>query len=309
MEPEVQSEASIIESIKGLVPESGYSIGQVEEAEAKPEAAAEPKQEAKPETREIAETKPAAEAPEAKVPEDDEEIEIKGERYKVPKAIKESIMLQADYTKKTMALAEERKALEAEKGKLDPNITAKLSHYERLLGDAVQQDQNTDWVKLLREDPIGYLEKKEIANARANEWQQANARNQQNYAAMRSQVETKEKEQLTAKLPELKDTAAYEAHDKRVKSFLDKEGYKPQEVDAALADHRVRLMLEDAIKYRSLQTEKAETVKKIEKLPPKVERPGVPSGTEGQASKAAMANLRKSGSLDDGAAAIRALMG
>lgn len=301
MEPEVQSEAAAIEALKGILPEDSYNIGQAEETEAKPEAAAEPKEEVKQETKE----------PEVKaeVPEDDEEIEIKGERYKVPKAIKESIMLQADYTKKTMALAEERKALEAEKGKIDPNVTAKLSYYESLLGEAVNQDQNTDWVNLARNDPAGYIIKMAEANARAAEWQNVNARNQQNYAAMRSQVEVKEKEQLIAKRPDLKDTAAFEAHDREVKNFLKQQGYEDKQFETALTDHRVRLMVEDARKYRELQSAKAETAKKIEKLPPKVERPGVPSGTDGQVSKTAMQNLRKSGKLDDAAEALMALMG
>jgi hypothetical protein len=39
-------------------------------------------------------------------------------------------MLQADYTRKTMELAEQRKALEVEKGKLPEDVAQKLNFYE-----------------------------------------------------------------------------------------------------------------------------------------------------------------------------------
>lgn len=309
---EGQSEESAIESIKGLISDDNYNIGQSEDTQAKPEGAAEPKQETG--INELKETAKADAPVEIKTdpaaPEEDEEIEIKGEKYKVPKAIKESIMLQADYTKKTMALADERKALEAQKGQIDPNLTQKLTHYENLLGDAVRADQQTDWQKLLHEDPIGYLQQKELAEARQREWQQVNVKNQKEIAEKVSQVANKEWEQLTAKRPELKEAAAFKAHDEKIKTFLTEQGYEPREVGPALMDHRVRLMVEDAIKYRDLQTASAETAKKIEKLPPKIERPGVPSGTDSQGSnKSAMQKLKGSGKVDDAADAIRALMG
>lgn len=314
--PEEQTEAATIESIKNLLPEDGYNIGQAEESEAKPETAAEPKrEEVKTENKELEKTvegEPKKEASEIKTdpaPEEDEEIEIKGEKYKVPKAIKDSIMLNADYTRKTMALSEERKAFEAQKGQVDPNLAQKLTHYEKLLGEAVQADQATDWVKLLNEDPIGYLQKKELAEARTREWQQVDAKNQREFADKLSQAAGKEWEQLIAKQPELKEAAKFKEHDERVKTFLGQQGYGDKEINSAVFDHRVRLMIEKVIKYDELQKSKAETAKKIEKLPPKVERPGVPSGTDSQGAKSAMQKLRSSGKVDDAADALRALMG
>ena len=51
------------------------------------------------------------EAPEE---DDSEELEHDGQKYKLPKALKPLLMMQADYTQKTQALAEQRKAFEAE---------------------------------------------------------------------------------------------------------------------------------------------------------------------------------------------------
>lgn len=311
------SEESTIERLMGILPENGYNLGQAEETEAKPEAAAEPKREAEvkntapetetsPEESEVAPATADAQEPGA---EEDAEIEVDGERYKVPSKLKSAFMMNSDYTKKTMELANQRKEWEADKGKIDPNLAQKLSHYENLLGDAVQADKQVDWAKLLQEDPIGYLMKKEQSEARSREFEQVNAKNQKEYVEKLSQAGTKEWEQLIAKQPDFKDAAKFKAHDERVKAVLAEQGYDPKEIGPALFDHRVRLMLDKVVKYDELQKAKAETVKKIEKLPPKIERPGVPNGTDSQGSKSAMSHVKKTGKVEDAAAAIRALMG
>lgn len=44
-------------------------------------------------------------------PEDDEEVEVDGAKYRIPKALKSALMMQADYTRKTQELAEQRREL------------------------------------------------------------------------------------------------------------------------------------------------------------------------------------------------------
>lgn len=44
-----------------------------------------------------------------------EEMEIEGRRHLIPKVLKGSFLMHADYTRKTQALAAERAALEAER--------------------------------------------------------------------------------------------------------------------------------------------------------------------------------------------------
>lgn len=51
----------------------------------------------------------------ASVDDDSEDVEWEGKSFKAPKGIRESLLRQADYTKKTMALAEQQKAWTAEK--------------------------------------------------------------------------------------------------------------------------------------------------------------------------------------------------
>lgn len=46
---------------------------------------------------------------------DSEEVEHDGQKYRVPKALKPALLMQADYTRKTQELAESRRELEAQK--------------------------------------------------------------------------------------------------------------------------------------------------------------------------------------------------
>lgn len=311
MPPEADTDTSdhaAVERLMSLLPEDSLTIGQ--------EPARDDKTADKPvDDKPAPEVKDAPAEGEPKVaeakPEDDVEIEIKGERYKVPPAIRDSIMMHADYTKKTMDLAEKERVFNAEKAKLNPQeidtVKQKLTHYEQLLGQSVIADQQTDWVQLLKEDPIGYLERKEMASRRAQEWEVLTAQRNQENQAKNSQTLEQETAQLIAKRPDWKDVAVYQADRAKINASLAKSGYRADEIQG-IADHRALLIADKARKYDELMAAKVETAKKIEKLPPKVERPGVANGAEGQASKAAMTSLRKSGSIDDAAAALRALM-
>lgn len=46
---------------------------------------------------------------------DVEEVEHEGRRYRIPKALKGAVMMHADYTRQTQALAQDRRALESER--------------------------------------------------------------------------------------------------------------------------------------------------------------------------------------------------
>lgn len=58
---------------------------------------------------------------------DSEEIEVEGAKYKIPKAVKPLLLMEKDYRQKTMALAEERRALET---KLTADV-AQRNEFER----------------------------------------------------------------------------------------------------------------------------------------------------------------------------------
>lgn len=286
------SEQSTIDNLMKILPEDGLNVGQSDEPEV------ETKQ---PET----EQKAAEVKEESKETESDEvEIDYDGNKYRVPKELKDAFLRQQDYTKKTTELAEQRKAIP------EPQVVEeykqKLTHYESLLGEQVKADEKIDWAKELETDPIGALQKKFQAEARAAEWKQVSAQREKENTDRMRQTIAHEATQLLAKRPEWKDEAVWKADKEKFNASLIKDGFKPEEIQS-VTDHRLLIIADKARKYDELMTQKTEVAKKIEKLPPKVERPGV--SPEGQVNKTAFDKLRKTGSLDDAAATLASLMG
>lgn len=283
------SEQATISNLMNILPEDSLTFGQSEESE-------EPKQ---PETKE--EPKPEVKA---EAEPDELEIEYEGNKYKVPKELKDAFLRQQDYTKKTMELAEQRKA--TPEPKVIEEFQQKLTRYEALLGEQVAAEEKIDWVAELEKDPIGALQKKFQADARAAEWKEISAKREQENADRYRQMVQHEATQLLAKRPEWKDQAVWNADREKISASLKEAGYSEDEVKS-IADHRAFIIADKARKYDELMAQKVEVAKKIEKLPPKIERPGVPE--ESQVNRTARDRLRKTGSLDDAAAALVGLMG
>jgi hypothetical protein len=90
---------------------------------------------------------------------DDEEIDYDGEKYKVPKKLREAFLRQQDYTQKTQAVAEQRKAVEAQQQYLAQAAQAQQQHIAEYaealtLEKQLAQYQNIDWNALIDSDPV-----------------------------------------------------------------------------------------------------------------------------------------------------------
>lgn len=90
---------------------------------------------------------------------DDEEIDYDGEKFKVPKKLKEAFMRQQDYTQKTQTVAEQRKAVEAQEAEIQrkaqlqqQNIAEYAEAYS--LDNQLKQYQQIDWQQLIEADPV-----------------------------------------------------------------------------------------------------------------------------------------------------------
>jgi hypothetical protein len=90
------------------------------------------------------------------------DVEYEGETFKVPPKLKDALLRQADYTKKTMEVAETRKAIEAEKAQIEHvrNIsTAKVN--------AMTQAQVLDYqIKSIEATQIDGLSQEQINSLR-----------------------------------------------------------------------------------------------------------------------------------------------
>jgi predicted RNase H-like nuclease (RuvC/YqgF family) len=94
-------------------------------------------------------------------PEDDdsEEVEHDGQKFRIPKAIKPLLMMQADYTRKTQEVAELRKTVEAQRAQgaqLDGELIqsqAKIVAIDERLAEFGRLTEQ-DWANLEAQDPV-----------------------------------------------------------------------------------------------------------------------------------------------------------
>lgn len=221
---------------------------------------------------------------------------------------------QRDYTRKTTEIAELRKAAEAERIAAQQErayYANQLSNYMSSLSELVQQDEKVDWAKLLETNPIEYLKKKEAADNRKIHLQNLDVQRQaiaeQEQLETRRHIETvlrDEAEKLLNALPEWKDEKKAKEEKAAVAEYLKGYGYGDDEVNA-VTDHRAVLLARKAMLYDKLQQSKASLNQRVEKLPPKVERPGG-SNESAPRDKAAFQRLLRTGSIDDAAAVLAA---
>lgn len=223
---------------------------------------------------------------------------------------------QADYTRKTQELAEQRKAVEAERQRIGQE---RAQYAQQLQGVmfALQQEKPPNWDELLATDPTAYLQERHKWEQKAQAFQQAQQQlayvnhvqqqeQQQHLAAFVSQ----QGQQMLDAVPEWKDEAKREAEHKNIRSALQKAGFRDEELNQ-IYDHRMLVVARKAMLYDDMVANMAKAKEAAQKAPPV--RPlssGVPS--DGQhINQAAFQRLKRSGgrSMDDATAAIRSLLG
>jgi hypothetical protein len=215
---------------------------------------------------------------------------------------------QADYTKKTQEIAEQRKTAEAEtaKAREERNRYAEgLQQAASLLEAQLQEQRQIDWPRLLESDPVEYLRQQHLAQARQAQLQQTYQQKQtldaqaqaEHQAALKVHVESQRSE-LIAKIPAWKDEAAMKAGASELRDYLKTQGLSEQEI-FSVTDHRAIVQSYKAMKYDQMMSKASAAAKKIATTPQRVERAS--NGTFQPASKASAASVRlaKSGRVED----------
>ena len=288
-----------VDPVAGFEALLGKSFG-----EAPPE-----KEEAPPEL----ETEELKEAPKEEAPEETPEaktykVKVDGKEIEVAEdELLKGYSRNQDYTQKTMALAQERKQAQevAQQAAQERQIYAqRLGMYEQALGQ--QLEKAPDWEELLNSDPVEYLKQQHLHNQRQAQLQQVQQerahyerQTQAQQAQTMQQMIQAEQEQLLATLPAWKDAAKASAEKAAIAKHLVERGYTQDQV-AQLTDHKTVVMAREAMLYRQMIAKAKETVKTVEKLPPRMEKPGVSRPTDGRSAD--MQTLRKSGKAEDAAA-------
>lgn len=260
--------------------------------------------------------------------EDPDEEDDGEERHevKLPGGKKERVTLDelkagysrnADYTQKTQALAETRKAVEAETATLRgarERYEATLTKLEESLTG--MEPQEPDWDKLREEDPAEYAAQRE-------DWRQLQqdkvavqqekariaAEKEQEYSAeLRARVE-QETVKLLAAIPEWADEKVAKRDKTALAEYAKSLGYTDEEL-GSVYDHRIMVILR-----RAMLHDKGEGALRGKRR----ERPALAPGSRSTAAqphlgrvraarKTAMDTLAQSGRVQDAARAIETML-
>lgn len=214
-----------------------------------------------------------------------------------------------DYTRKTQALAQERKTAQAEL----EQVRTERAQYAQLLGalqEQLQQSQQPlDMDRLREEDPIEWVRQREMQRennekmlAIQSEQQRVNqaeqvVKQQQMQAFLQSQ-----KEQLLTVVPQLSDPKFAQAEKGRWIEAGKSIGFSEQELNG-INDHRVLLALKTIADYNGMVAKRKQV--SSDKPKAKTVRPGVaPRKNQSSAVKQAQQRLARSGNAKDAASLL-----
>lgn len=226
------------------------------------------------------------------------EIDILTDDESLIDLVPKGLQMEADYTKKTMKLAEDRKAVEAELGKFREKVT----DLEQALELDIQDLESAEMKELREYDPDAFLRKVDKAKAKEkklNKYKQELFERDQKSMQEKAKAEIDLWEQA---IPDWLDGEVKSKELKMISKSLQDAGFKDEELQL-MFDHRLIKQLRKAALYDQIKAQKIEPVKK-EKTPPKTAPSSAPqSPSQGEYQKA-RAQLKKTGRREDAVSVI-----
>ena len=313
-------------AVNGLLnPKEEETIGQQEAPKQEieqnsPEPQNEESEEDQPQEQEISEETESEEeeVSEQDVSQDEEQIDtqekLEDSTYKVKVAgqelevtldeLRNGYSRDADYRQKTEELSNQRKNFQSESEKQRLDYSQKLNKVNELMS-AAQQELNAeknsvDLEQMYEDDPT---EAMRIEHRLRRKQEKLNSAIAQTQAEQKTQFDgflQEQKRLLETKMPEFTDPVKASSLKATMKSTLNNYGFNDQEV-AQVYDHRIVMLVNDAMKYRSLQNSKPNIAKKISK-PGRVFSSGVKQGSNEvnlKVRKEKFSRLKKTGSMKD----------
>jgi len=304
-----QSFASMLDSQEGV---DTSAEAQPEEEQSEPESEEVESAEPQDETEETSEeVEGEEEEAEEEAPKDEKfVVKVDGKEIEVPKdELIRGYQREADYTRKTQKLAEERKLVESE----FQQVRGEREQYAQILGQLQQklqefEPQEPDWNRLEVEDPTEYARQWTSHQRRQQQRmavQAEQARLQQLYQAeTQKQIQAvlaQETARLKEKIPEWSSPEKAKSEGKALLEYGQNLGFSEQELNV-ITDSRALLALHKAWKYDQMMSKRPEFQAKIKKAP-KMVTPGS-AGSVGSKSgelNNAKKRLAQSGSVRDAA--------
>jgi hypothetical protein len=217
---------------------------------------------------------------------------------------------EADYTKKTQTLAEQRKQVESERVVIEQAKKERDQYQQRLaaIESALRQAPQENLEALKETDPIGYAVKVAEQTQRERQLQAIGAerariaeQQQAEQSQHLSQFLAVEAQKLSEAIPEYADAEKGVQVKKDIREYAKKIGWSDQEL-ASVYDSRAVLTLYKAMQYEKLMNNKAGVTKKVAEAP-KMFKAGVSrqSDPNAEQTKKAQAQLKRTGRVADAA--------
>lgn len=238
-------------------------------------------------------------------------VTINGQKYEVnQEELINGYQRQADYSRKTEELSIERKQQEdtirRERETLQSQLT-NISNLEQSLRTQLDTEMSSiDFDKMYEEDPSGAARLQYQMQKRQRDLEATRLQLQQSQQDEYQKYIQEQEKQMYLKMPEMKDPEKASNVRTDMKRYLTDTGYSQAEV-ANLTDHRMLLILKDAMAYRKLQATKPGLAKRVSNAP-KVVKAGTAKTKDEKFSikrNEGIKRLKKSGSLRDAAAIFR----
>ena len=227
-----------------------------------------------PQPSEIETTEPEVNEAPQEPTDDGEEVDYEGEKFKVPAKLKDALLRQADYTRKTQEVAEERRALEQQRAEVAQRAEFNQTHVREVakvmsIDERLAQFQQLDWNALTDANPLQAMKLDRQMRDLQSQRQQAVASIEQ--IQQRTALET---QQATARrLQEAQAEVAREIKNwspevaKALQETGKSIGYKPEEL-ASVNDPRAVKLLHKAYLYDQLMKERTKAEPQAEPAKP-----------------------------------------
>ena len=228
--------------------------------------------------------------------------------------LKRNNLFQADYTRKTTELKQEREAFQAERSQVGQVAQSLAQQRDFLLQVAQQVLPKPPERSLMDHDPLGYMQAKAIyddqmqqVNQLLYQQQAENGRLTQEQEAELAEARRAEYGRLLEVMPELKDRKVYDQFWNEATDTANHYGFTAEEWSALATDHRLYPAMRDLVKYRKA-SQQAPKVKEAIQQKPKLMQSGKRMDPKAKTSREVQARseeLRRTGDFDAG---VRALM-
>lgn len=222
-------------------------------------------------------------------------------------------MRTADYTRKSQAVAEKDKALEAERASLsegNQKLAQKLKDLDEALTQITPQEPN--WAEVQVNDPDGFpqqyaawqLHKENLTKIKSERAESEKRVFEETMEKLKKQAQAA-REELLEVIPEWKDAEKMKAGQAELVEFGKSLGYSDEDM-YSIMDPRAILMMRDAMLYRRAKAKTKPAVQeKIAAAKVKAVKPGAKSPKPVVKGKVdARKKLAKTGRLDDAASVM-----